>query len=395
MRNMLDLLNVRIVEGLAQYGPRNITEVAKELHVPRGTVLSRIKRMSSLFYLKTHISVYHTNLGLKKAVVFAIASPGKEDLLLNCMKVNKFYMYLTRYYGRSEGCLGVYVIPKEQCTKFEKYVHEIKNLGVAQNVELYWSTCFHTVNRTTNWFDKVSGKWTFPWDNWIEEIPTETEDLPYTLVDPEDFPIKADETDLFVLKELEINATSDLKHIAKKLGTTLQNVHYHYKKHILKRGLIESFQITILPLDRAISDMFFLTLRFDSYEKLAKFAMSLLDKPFVYIVGKILGEYTLICQVYLPRLEFRNLVDSLSKLVQAGHLQTYDYVIQDLRPGRWFRETIPYTFFKGGSWLYDHDGHLKNLREAIYQTGPGGDCLTLSSDLIGISTQTGSSPNPR
>jgi DNA-binding Lrp family transcriptional regulator len=365
MRDMLDLLNVRIIEGLAEYGPRNITEVAKELRIPRGTVLSRIKRMSSLFYLKTHISVYHTNLGLKKAVVFARASPGKEDLLLNCMKVNRFYIYLTRYYGRLEGCLGVYVIPKERCAKFEKFVQEIRNLGVARNVELYWSTCFHTVNRTTNWFDSVSRKWIFPWEKWIKEIPTETDSLPYTLIDPKDFPIKCDETDLFVLKELEINATTDLEDIAKKFGTSLQNVHYHYKKHILKKGLIESFQISILPFDRSISDMFFFILRFDSYEKLAKFARSLLDKPFVYIVGKILGEYMLISQVYLPRLEFRNFVDSLSKLVQTGYLQTYDYVIQDLRPGRWFRETIPYTFFKDGSWAYDHDGYIQNLRGLV------------------------------
>jgi len=365
MRDILDLLDVRIIEGLGEYGPRNISKVAKNLRIARGTMLSRIKRMSSLFYLRMHVNVYHTNLGLKKVVVFAKATLGDEELLFNCMKVNQFYIYLTRCYGMFEGCLGIYVIPKDQYAKFQKFIQEIKKLGVAQNVELYWSTCFHTVNRTTNWFDAMSERWVFPWDKWIEEIPAEEQDLPYTLVDPDDFPIKADETDLFILKELEINAMIDLKDIAKKLGTSLQNVHYHYKMHILKKGMIETFQIGILPFDRSLSDLFFFVFKFDNHEKLAKFALSLLDKPFVGIVGKILGENALISQVYLPRPEFRNFVESLSKLARAGYLQSYDYVIQDLNPRKWSRQTIPYEFFKNESWLYDHDKHIQNLKELV------------------------------
>jgi len=367
MHNKLDLLDVSILEALGKYGPRNITEVARLLGIPRGTVLSRIKRMSSLFYLRLNTNVYHTNLGLKKAVVFAKATPGYEDFLFHCMKVNKFYIYLNRCYGMFEGCHGVYVIPKDQTTKFEQFMHEIKRLGVAQNIQLLWSTCFHTVNRTSNWFDRVSEAWIFPWDKWKEEIQTEGSELPYTLLDPKDFPIKADETDLFILKELEKDATMSLSAIAKKLGTTLQNVHHHFKMHVIKDGLLEAFQIGIFPFDRRISDMFFFVFRFDSEEKMAKFALSLLDKPFAYTVGKVLGENAIIAYVYLPRSEFRNLVDNLSKLVKTGFLQTYFYVIQDIRPGKWSRETIPYEFFKDGSWIYDHNKHMKDLHNLINQ----------------------------
>jgi len=367
MQDKFDLLDAKILEGLGEYGPRNITNLAKKLGMPRGTVLSRIQRMSSFFNLRMSANVYHTNLGLRKAVVFAKASPGNEELLFNCLRINKFFIYLSRCYGMFEGCLGIYVIPKKQCEKFKQFIQEIRKLGVAQDVELYWSTCFHTVNRTTNWFDGASQKWTFPWDKWIEEIPTERQDLPFTLVDPDDFPVKADETDLFILKELEKNATIDLKDIAKMLGTSLQNAHYHYKMHILKKGLVETFQITILPFDKTVSDMFFFVFKFESHEKLTRFALSLLDKPFVYIVGKILGENAIISQVYLPRPEFRNFVESLSKLARAGFLQSYDYVIQDLRPQKWSRETIPYQLFKDGAWLYEHDEHMKSLHNLVNQ----------------------------
>ena len=365
MRNKLDLTDVKILEGLAKYGPRNITKVAKELNIPRGTVLSRIRRMSSSFSLRLLATVYHTNLGMKKAVVFAKATPGQEDLLVDCMKVNKFYIYISRCYGMFEGCIGVYVVPEEHTTKFERFLLELGKTGVTQDIKLLWSTCFHTVNRTRKWFDGLSETWTFPWDKWLKEMPSQESELPYTLQDPESFTLKADETDLYILKELEKNSAISLAAIARKLGTTLQNIRYHYENHIIEHGLIETFQIAIFPFERTTSDMLFFVFRFDSKEKMAKFGRSLLDKPFVTIVGKVLGENALVVQAYLPRLEFRNFVDALSKLVRVGFLQSYDYIFQDLRPGKWSRMTIPYEFFKNGSWIYDHSKHIKSLYDLV------------------------------
>jgi len=370
VRNKLDLLDVKILEGLGKYGPRNITKVAKKLNIPRGTLFSRIKTLSSFFYLRLVTNVYYTNLGLKEGVVFAKATQGDEELLYNCMKINKFYTYLNRCYGPFEGCLGIYAIPKDRTTNFEQFIREIKKLGVAYKIEIFWSTCFYTVNRTSNWFDSLSETWIFPWDKWVEEIQAEGTKLPCTLVDPKDFPMKADETDLFIIKELEKDATISLTAIAHKLGTTLQNVSYHYNFHVIKNGLFENFQIFIFPFDRTICDTFFFTFKFDSAEKMAKFVLSLLDKPFVYTVGKVLGENTIIAQAYLPRPEFRNFIDNLSKLIRTGFLQNYDYVIQDLRLGKWSRKTIPYEFFKNGSWLYDHDMHMKSVRDLVKQTPP-------------------------
>ena len=370
MQGKLDLVDVRIIESLGQSGPRNTTEVAKRLEMPRGTVISRIKRMSPLFNLRMNASVYHTNIGLKKTVVLAKATPGKEQLLFDCLKTNDFYIYLSRCFGMYEGCIAIYVTPRDQCDEFKQFIQEIERLGVVQKTELFWSTCFHTVNPTTNWFDSESEKWVFPWDKWIQEIHTQTTDLPYTLVDPDDFPVKADATDIFILKEMEKDATVPLTDIARKLGMTPQNVRHHYEMHVLKRGLLETFQIGIRPFDRIVSDMLFFVFKFETREKMAKFAQSLLDKPFVYIVGKILGQNAVVSQVYLPRVEFRNFVESLSKLARDGYLESYDYVFQDVNPGKWLRQTIPYEYFIDGSWAYDHYRHIQDLRNLVKSSVP-------------------------
>jgi DNA-binding Lrp family transcriptional regulator len=367
MLKRFDNLDVRILEGLAEYGPRNITRVAKELGIPRGTVLSRINRLSSLFSLRLVTTIYHTNLGLKKAVVFAKATPGQEDTLFNCLKVNKFYIYLSRCFGTFEGCLGIYVIPVEHTAEFEDFLAEVEKLGVTTDIELFWSTCFHTVNRTRKWFDDDKQAWVLPWEKWLDEVFSSESELPYTLKDPVSFTLKADETDVFIVKELEKDATVSLASLARELGTTLQNVRYHYQTHVVGHGLIETFQMAIFPFDRATSDMLFFIFKFDDSEKMGKFARSLLDKPFVAILGKILNENALVSQFYLPRQEFRNFIDALSRLVRMNFLASYEYVFQDLRAGKWSRETVPHQLFQKGRWTYEHAKHLEALH-ALRQT---------------------------
>jgi DNA-binding Lrp family transcriptional regulator len=365
MSHRLDLLDLRILDGLARYGVRNISNVARKLAVPEATLRKRLKRLISHFYLRFVANIYHTNLGLRKAVVLVDAMPGYENVSFECLKANDFWIYAVRCYGKREGCQAVYTIPKESPTQFEKFLEELRALNFVRNVKVLWTTCFQTVQSRCSWFDPKLRKWVFRWDEWIKEIPEESVALPYTLVDPKDFPVMADEIDLFILKELEKDALKDLTEIGKMLGISQQLVGYHYNKHIILRNLIESFDIVFRQFDLSVSDMFLFIFMFDSGRKLAKFANSLIDKPFVRGIGKVLGKNALIVRIYLPKLEFRRFIDVLSELVRKGVVQSYDYVIQDLRKAS--RETIPYQCFKDGRWIYDHDKHVQRLRSYIQE----------------------------
>jgi DNA-binding Lrp family transcriptional regulator len=284
------------------------------------------------------------------------------------MKQNDFWIFVSRCYGTFEGCVGIFTIPKDHCTEFEEFLSELERLKVARNVDLYWSTCFQSVNLTCNWFDSSSKSWNFLWDKWIEEMPTKTTRLPFTLVDPPSFPVEGDETDVLILKELEKDATVSFTELAEMLGISPQLIRYHFYEHLMKRNLIEGFQITVFPFDRTISDMFYFIFRFGNGEKLAKFALSLLDKPFVYTLGKILEENALIANLYMPKAEFRKFIDILSKLVRSGFLQSYYYVIQDLN--RTLRQTISYEYFKNRGWTYEHEKHVESLHELVKRNKP-------------------------
>jgi DNA-binding Lrp family transcriptional regulator len=360
MNEIFDPLDIKILDQLDKNGPRNISNIARKLGIPVETTRKKVKRLISQFFITFHANVYHTNLGLKKAFVFADALLGYEELLFRSLKANDFWLYVGRYYGRCEGYYGIYGVPKEHTQEFEEFVHQLEEVEVARNVRLFWSTCLHSVNLTENWFDPKSKVWIFHWDEWIEEIPSMGTKLPYTLVEPEDFPVKADYIDTRILAKLEINSTASFREIAKVLNMTPEAVAYRYKHHILKRGLLEKSQVFFLRFDKTTSDFSVFIFRFDEKDKMAQFALSLLNKPFVYALGKILNENALIAHVYLPRKEFRRFIYSLSELIKRGHLQTYEYIIEDFDVKD--AQTVSCEYFKDGSWIYDHKKYMENLQ---------------------------------
>lgn len=354
--------DLKIFEALATNGPRNISRISRILNIPPETLRKKIKRISSQTFLRFNINVYHTNLGLKKAVVFAESIPGYEDVLFQALKINDFWIFLSRCYGMFEGCTGIFTIPKENCHLFEDYINQFKEIGIAKNTEVYWSTCFQYIPLNLKYFDHEANVWIFDWDRWLKEVEEVKANLPYTLLDPKDFPLKADYIDLFILKELEKDATTTFKDIADKLGVSPQLVRYHYYNHVIREGLLESFEIGVFHFGSDAEFLFFI-FSFEEWEKLAKFASLLMDKPFVRTLGKILGQNKLYGYLYLPRNEFRKFLDALSKLIKRGFLKTYQYAIQDLNNS--LRATIPYECFKDGRWLYKHEEYLQNLKNLV------------------------------
>ena len=178
--------------------------------------------------------------------------------------------------------------------------------------------------------------------------------------DPPEYPQKADATDIFILKELEIDATTSFKAIAQKLNTSVPLVKYHYDRHVVDLCLLEDFQVVFYPFDKSSSNGFFFTFKFDTLEKMAKFARSLMNKPFALSLGKIFGEPALFAYIYLPMSEFRKFVDSLGQLIRNRFLRRYEYLLQDGAMTQ--RYTIPYKRFRDQSWVYDQGKYMEKAR---------------------------------
>jgi hypothetical protein len=151
--------------------------------------------------------------------------------------------------------------------------------------------------------------------------------------------------------------------IAKNLGISRQLAQFHFEKHVLGKNLIEGYEVFVMRYGETPYVMVLFVISFHNCDALARFARSLLDKFFVLTMGKILRGNVFLVETYLPTGEFRKFIDALSALAEMKLVKDYKYVIQDL--GMRSRQTISGEFFKGKSWVYDHEGHLGTLRRKV------------------------------
>ena len=363
----IDETDVRILEGLSLLGPRNLTKIAEHLKMPITTVRYRVQRMLDESILFLHLNPYHTNMGLKKVVIFIEAVPGLEDVLLDCLRIHDFWLFLCRIYGPYEGCYGIWTVPMGREGDFIGYLQSLVDSGIAKSVELNWTTCHEGIPVQTRWFDTVKRTWIFDWDEWLEEVATIDGELPWTLLEPDDWPIKVDRADLLIIKELEIDGRRTLTEISNTLEMPLEKVKYHFREHVMKRDLVEGYQVEIYRYPSPVSEYIFFKFEFDTYDQLVKLALSLHDKPFPYHLGKVIGETALMTQFVLPKWEFRRFINCLSTLIRKGSLRDYHYVLQDVYQS--WRETIPYQHFKDGRWNYDKEWYSEELRMTLKKWG--------------------------
>lgn len=363
MRKLLTTLDIKILHALCEFGPRNLSKVARVVDIPRHTLEFRVRRMESnpQIFLRMYTSVYHTKLGLKKAFVITKAQPGMEQLLFDCLKLNGFWLYVCRSYGMGEGCTAIYALPADHREEFEEFIHELRRLKIAKSTHIYWSTCFQGGRITSEWFDSQGENWIFQWNAWIKEVQTQTTDLPYTLMEPESWDVYADEIDIQTLMWLESDATKSINEIARNIGISRQLAQFHYKDHLIRRSLIEGYEVFVMRYGDVPFVMAYFIVSFHDYTMFAKFANSLLNKFFIISMGKILGHNALLFEVFLPTDEFRKFVDTLSKMAQMKLLKSYKYVMQDLRVRS--RQTFSAEFFKDNAWIYDHKNHMDTLQQ--------------------------------
>ena len=364
----LDDLDVQILEALSIFGPRNIQIISRALGIPRSTVNFRIKKMIKNKILYVHVSPYHTNLGLKKMFIFIKPIMGLENELLDALKILKYYIYLFRFYRPYEGVGGIYAIPKNLENNFFRYLNELCKMGFAESYEYYWTTCLHAIKIYSKWYDEKDGIWKIFWNKFLEDLENVKGELPEELVEPSDWVLKADKIDLLIIKELEKNGFIPFTKLSKMLNIPLKNLYYHWKEHILKRKLIESFQIEVYKYPFNISELLLFKFNFENYEQTKKFILTLMDKPFVLVIGKELYKNSVFCFTYMPKIEFRRFIDILSYLIKINKLKSYDYYIIDM--WKTHRETIQYDYpyFVDGEWRLDVDlfiNKLKFLRDKI------------------------------
>ena len=360
---VLDPINAKILAGLGRFGPRNTSFLARSLKLPATTVAFRIKNLVEKGYLQVRANLNHSKLGLMKAVLITETTGGLEEKLMEAVGNIGYWTYIAKCYGKFNGIYALFAFPAEHKDKLEAYLNEAVRCKAMSSYVFFWTTNLCEVPPNFDWFDFKNKAWKFSWRQWIDEVLKASEKLPERFVEPEKYQIMVDETDLFLLKELEKNAFVKFTKIADALRMSPQGVRYRYYKHVMKLGLIMDYEIAIFPYPLLVSDMCSFIVHFQNEEALAKFSSTLSNKPFIINYGKIIGQNSLLMHSYTPRTEFPNFINALNSLVKRKLITEFLYV--NLHVASFKRQTISYEFFRDKSWTFNHNEKLKRLAEIM------------------------------
>ena len=358
---VMDQTNAEIIGALSKHDPRNISAISKDVGLPNSTMAFRIKKLIENLNLEINARVDFNKIGLIRAIVFAETLPAKWNKLWKTMEDLGCLTYLTKCYGKINGCYAIFAFPASHQNQLEEYFKKLKNMNILSNFQLFWTTNLCEVHPNFKWYDFSEKKWIFQWKQWVNDINESSDSLPESLKDPEEYPIIADEKDLLLLSQLERNGVLTYEELAKNVNMNPRTVAYRYKKHLTDRKLILDHMVWFLPYPHEISDACTFVIEFENDKALAKFANTLNETPFVLSYTRVIKSKFLIVNTYIPKVEFFSFIDSLNALAENRLIKNYFHVNLTLNPHK--RGGIPYKLFKDRTWKCNLEDNIKSLGE--------------------------------
>ena len=224
-------------------------------------------------------SIDHEKLGLRRIVLFAEFAPQYRQYANSILSAMNELCYVVAFEKRMfRGDHYVEAsVPTEHVGSFISFVNKLKDKGLFATLEVYPFDLFRTVPMRAESYDFDTGRWDFDWS----ALPLPQTEARYQLPDRERF----DKEDLLILKELQMDATRSFVEIADKLKLNYKMLAWHYKNHVLQRGMISGYYLSwkgtsySTVLERALH-------RKHRYQQLSLLAVDLTDSERMMLMGR-------------------------------------------------------------------------------------------------------------
>jgi len=358
--SVLDEENLKIINTMKKYGPRNLQQISRKSGVPYPTVYTRVNKLAGQKLLHTYAYPNFSKIGLARALVLLTPVAGRELLVREALKLPGYWLSIIRSSGECNGYYSVHAIPADNRQDFEQYLDQLIPSGLATSYRIFWLGEYNAV-ASFDHFDLKKGVWKFPWASWLRLFLEERK-----REKPEDHDSRKDsfdKNDLLILKELTKDARKKLSEFARLIGVTLPAAKYRFD-NIVRKGLIKDYIINVLPYAPVISELMEVRLDFKSESLLEAKEKLLQGLPFVMSYSKIRGANSITTRIYLPRSELNNLLTLLSTLVRHDILDRFSYLTLD--PMTIENQTFSYEYYDDESgWSYDNRQYVDSLRKLV------------------------------
>jgi hypothetical protein len=235
-RNDTNTKTVQLAELLTQIGP-DINEISRRLGQFKESVRYRYTEKILGKGFTVQASVNYEKLGLRRVVLladFAGEYSRYAHAILSAMNELCYVVYFEKRMFSGDYLIEASV-PSEHVGAFMDFMAKLRDKGVFRNLEMFPFSWFRTIPMHARSYDFDTGRWDFDWS-----APQKfSEEAAYSPSEK----VKFDRVDLFILKELQIDATKELVDIARKLKENYKTLTWHHRTHVLHRGMINGYYL--------------------------------------------------------------------------------------------------------------------------------------------------------
>jgi len=231
-----------IVKAVIQYGPRNLSKIAKEILVPVETVRYKLKRQLSSLGFRVIAEPDYSKMGLKlyhSSIQFTKDGSYFAEPILQLLSKRGYLVRAVRLFPR-----GIYsaefALPprtKEICISVLKHLVDLKVISKFDLEEINFISEY-SIN--PDFFDIKRGSWDVDW----RQVKT-LKAPPLEQKGPRNLDV--DKYDVILLEEFQKDATQHVSDIAERMHIATPVLGYHYRTHLQKDGLVSSYLTRWIP----------------------------------------------------------------------------------------------------------------------------------------------------
>ncbi|RJS74809.1 hypothetical protein CW710_00710 [Candidatus Bathyarchaeota archaeon] len=293
-----------LASAIRVFGPRNYTAIARVTGLPVETVRYKIRKNLLERGIRVHVHINYGALGLARYWMFLEFSEDWESKaveLLDRLAKDDYMVYFGRIIPWGSFLAFVMLPPKFEA-KYRIFLDKLVDMGVLRSYSMARMSWIRYFSMRTDCYDFKNATWQFDWDSLSKS------DRPVAVSIEEDVQKpRIDKLDLLIAGMLQANSSLSIRELARKLGVEYKRLLYHYKEHVLGRGIIKGYIVRWhgdrrwhKPLTRIAA--VFHGLSADEAETVKKVFQ---DIPFTWF-----DAYSMVSEVYLAYL-----------VVPAEHLQ--------------------------------------------------------------------------
>jgi DNA-binding Lrp family transcriptional regulator len=227
----------QLVEQIGEIGP-DIPEISRRLGQFKESVRYRYKTQLLGRGFAIQAMVDHEKLGLRRVIAvldFAPETKQYAESILTAMSEIAYVVFFAQTLPQGDFIIQASV-PQEFQADFEEFLRGMAAKGffrITNYSSLEW---YRNIPMRAESYNFDSGLWEYDWASAPALVPADAAYLPSQKS-------AYDETDLLLLKELQVDATRSLVDIAAALKINYKKLVWHYTVHVLNNKLIKGYRL--------------------------------------------------------------------------------------------------------------------------------------------------------